>query len=126
MSILSSTGKIYIVLKPVSGRFGIPRLMSELSSKRLKVPWDGREEITVVTFNTRRSLCSVLHVDSRGTDHTRRMLEHGTFDVFLEDGLLPAALTREQLEKLLDTGSAGENFTGLLRLGEKELPRQDK
>lgn len=121
MSILSSTGKIYIVLKPVSGRFGIPRLMSELSSKSLKVPWDGSEEITVVMFNTRRTLCSVLHADARGTDHTRRILEHGTFDVLLDEGLKPAALTREQLERLLDTGSAGENFSRLFSIVRKNI-----
>lgn len=57
MSILSSTGKIVMVKEPVCGRFGIHRLMAMLTSNSLKISWNGIDEITVVTFNKRRTAC---------------------------------------------------------------------
>ena len=60
MSILSSTGKIVMVKEPVCGRFGIHRLMAMLTSNSLKVSWNGIDEITVVTFNKRRTACKLL------------------------------------------------------------------
>ncbi|SFS40607.1 hypothetical protein SAMN02910357_00581 [Succinivibrio dextrinosolvens] len=60
MSILSSTGKIVLIKEPVSGRFGMPRLMAKLASNSLKDNWDGESEITIITFNGKRSIAKVL------------------------------------------------------------------
>ena len=60
MSILSQTGKIILVRQPVNGRFGIHRLMAMLSSNQFGVSWNGTEEITIVTFNAKRTICKIL------------------------------------------------------------------
>lgn len=73
-----------------------------LSTGGLKVGWNGSEEITVVTFNKRRTLCKILHADEWGVDCTTRILSSGTFKVMLETGSLPEAMTRETLEALLN------------------------
>lgn len=41
MSILSGTGKIYMVREPVCGRFGMHRLLAMISSNSLGVKWNG-------------------------------------------------------------------------------------
>lgn len=58
MSILSGTGKIYMVREPVCGRFGIHRLLAMLSSNSLNVHWNGIDEVTIVTFNKRKTICN--------------------------------------------------------------------
>lgn len=76
MSILSSTGKIYLILVPVNGRWGMIKLMQYLEGFKQKdsiIEWDGKEEITIVTLNKKRTLCSVLHVDENGVD---RLVPH--------------------------------------------------
>lgn len=60
MSILSQTGKIILVRQPVNGRFGIHRLMAMLSSNQFGVFWNGTDEITIVTFNAKRTICKLL------------------------------------------------------------------
>lgn len=99
---LPRTGRLLMCREPVCGRFGIHRLMAMLSTGGLKVGWNGSEEITVVTFNRRRTLCKILHADEWGVDCTTRILSSGTFKVMLETGSLPEAMTRETLEALLN------------------------
>lgn len=60
MSILSSTGKILLVREPACGRFGIHKLMAMISSGSIGVKWNGLDEISVITFNRKRSICKVL------------------------------------------------------------------
>ena len=60
MSILSGTGRIYMVREPVCGRFGMLRLLAMISSNSLGVKWNGIDEITVVTFNKRKTICKIL------------------------------------------------------------------
>lgn len=60
MSILSSTGKILLVREPVCGRFCIHKLMAMISSGSIGVKWNGIDEISVITFNRKRSICKVL------------------------------------------------------------------
>ena len=74
MSILSGTGKIYMVREPVCGRFGIHRLLAMLSSNSLNVHWNGIDEVTIVTFNKRKTICKILHIDPYGVDCTSRIL----------------------------------------------------
>ncbi len=105
MSILSSTGKILMVREPVCGRFGIHKLMAMLSSGTLNVKWNGTDELSIVTFNKRRSICKVIHVDSDGVDCTTRILNIGVFKVIFEEDSLPIHLTRGELEELLRKGS---------------------
>lgn len=105
MSILSSTGKIFVIRTPVSGRFGMYRLMAKLTSGEFKVSWDGVSEITIVTFNKRRTMCNVLHIDQFGTDKLTRKLNEGVYQIYLDEGLIYQRLTREDLEKMLTYGS---------------------
>ena len=63
MSILSATGKIIMVQEPVSGRFGLQKLLAKLSSNAYGVNWNGSDEISLVTFNKKRTICKILHVD---------------------------------------------------------------
>ena len=104
MSILSQTGKIILVRQPVNGRFGIHRLMAMLSSNQFGVSWNGTEEITIVTFNAKRTICKILHVDTYGTDCTTRILNYGKFKTILQEDLLPVHLKRDELETLLIGG----------------------
>ena len=60
MSILSGTGRIYMVREQVCGRFGMHRLLAMISSNSLGVKWNGINEITVVTFNKRKTICKIL------------------------------------------------------------------
>lgn len=109
MSILSSTGKIVMVKEPVCGRFGIHRLMAMLTSNTLKVSWNGIDEITVVTFNKRRTTCKIIHVDVYGIDCTTRILNSGRFQVMLAENQIPVNLTRQELEQLLREGTVPDN-----------------
>ena len=104
MSILSQTGKIILVRQPVNGRFGIHRLMAMLSSNQFEVCWNGTDEITIVTFNAKRTICKILHVDTYGTDCTTRILNYGKFKTILQEDLLPIHLKRDELEILLTGG----------------------
>ncbi|MGN0903354.1 MAG: hypothetical protein ACI4M9_08705 [Succinivibrio sp.] len=111
MAILSETGKIVMVRHPVCGRFGIPRLLSMLSSRQLDVCWDGVEEISIVLFNARRTMCKILHVDRFGVDVTNRILNTGRFKVYLEElenEAVPVILRRSELETLLREGTLPE------------------
>ena len=66
MSILSSTCRIFLVKTPVSGRFGLARLLAQLSSQAFGVRWDGIEELTIITFNKTRTICKILHTEDKG------------------------------------------------------------
>lgn len=105
MAILSKTGRIYMVREPICGRFGIHRLLAMLTSGSLNIQWNGIDEISVVTFNKRRTLCKILHIDNYGVDCTTRVLNSGIFQVVFEDNLIPVHLSREELESLLNFGT---------------------
>lgn len=104
---LPSTGRLVMCREPVCGRFGIHRLMAMLSTGGLKIGWNGTDEITVVTFNKRRTLCKILHADEWGVDCTTRILNTGTFKVMLDTDSLPESMSRATLEALLN-GEATE------------------
>ena len=118
MSILSQSGKIILVRQPVSGRFGIHRLMAMLSSNQLGVGWTGTEEISVVTFNAKRTICKILHIDAYGTDCTTRILNYGKFRTLLQDDLLPVHLRRNELELLLNGGELPDSQSSSMQLKE--------
>lgn len=104
------TGKIYLIKEPVCGRFGIQRLLAMLSQQAFGVAWDGTEEITIVTFNKRRTRCNILHCDFAGIDRTVRQLNSGTFKVLLQDGELPDRISKEDLRRLLLDGTIDGDF----------------
>ena len=52
-AILPSEGRIVMVKEPVSGRFGVHKLMAHLTMNTYGTAWDGDETITLVTFNVR-------------------------------------------------------------------------
>lgn len=105
MSLLSTNGTIYVVKEPVCGRWGMHKLRACLTAGTFKINWNNTDEITVVTFNKARTICSILHIDSCGFDRTTRRLSRGTFNIVLASGLIPGMLTREMLERLLSDGT---------------------
>jgi hypothetical protein len=109
MSILSGTGRIVLVREPVSGRFGLPRLLAKVSANAFRTNWHGTEEISVIVFNRKMTIAKILHVDQYGVDLTSRQLNQGRFKIMLEEGLLPKSLNREELERLLN----GEELAGM-------------
>ena len=105
MSILPKDGRIIMILEPVSGRFGVHKLMAQLSSNALGTNWNGIEPITMVTFNKNRTRCKIISVDSHGVTYCVRILNVGTFDVTLAEGLSPRGINRTVLERLMLDGS---------------------
>ncbi|MCR5537162.1 MAG: IS66 family insertion sequence element accessory protein TnpB [Succinivibrio sp.] len=105
MALLSSTGRIFLVLEPVSGRLGIPRLLARLASNSFQFRWNGEDEITVIVTNRRRSILKILHIDATGCDLTTRILNHGTFKVLFSEKCIPRNLTRGDLERLFIDGT---------------------
>ena len=91
MGLIPSTGSVYLCREPVCGRFGIHRLLAMLTTRELRVGWDGSATI-----------CKILHVDAYGVDCTTRILNSGRFKVMLDEGSLPERLGREELEDLLN------------------------
>ena len=89
MSILSATGKIIMVQEPVSGRIGLQKLLAKLSRNAYGVNWNGSVELSLVTFNNKRTICKILHFDDTGVDGPTRILIHGNFKVLLDEGLIP-------------------------------------
>ena len=126
MSILSATGKIIMVQEPVSGRFGLQKLLAKLSSNAYGVNWNGSDEISLVTFNKKRTICKILHVDDTGVDCTTRILNHGNFKVLLDEGLIPRRLTREALERLIIDGTLEGEYQNEIRGSGKKCIRYSK
>ena len=60
MSILSGTGRIVLVREPVSGRFGLPRLLAKVSANAFRTNWHGTEEISVIVFNRKMTIAKIL------------------------------------------------------------------
>ena len=86
-----------MVREPVCGRFGIHRLLAMLSSNSLNVHWNGIDEVTIVTFNKRKTVCKILDIDPYGDDCTSRILNSGRFQVMLDEDFIPIHLTRDEL-----------------------------
>lgn len=107
MSILPKEGRIVMVLEPVNGRFGVHKMMAQLSTNSHGVNWDGEEVITVITFNRRRTRCKILTCDKYGVTYSVRILHTGLFSVKLEEGLIPRNISRTQLEELMNYGCTG-------------------
>lgn len=99
-----------MVREPICGRFGIHRLLAMLSSGVLNVKWNGLDEITVITFNKKRTLCKILHVDEYGVDCTSRILNTGIFQVVFSDNAIPVHLSRDELEVMLKHGTLPEKY----------------
>ena len=55
MSYILPEGRIMILKQPISGRYGIPRLMAYITANSSRFGWDGVETISVITFNRFRT-----------------------------------------------------------------------
>ena len=93
--------RIVLVREPVSGRFGMYRLLAQLSNNAFGVGWNGVDRIAVLTFNKKRTIATMIIVDSSGTSLVRRVLNSGRFDIELDEGKIPLSYTRSELEQLL-------------------------
>ena len=88
-------------------------LLAMLSSNSLNVHWNGIDEVTIVTFNKRKTICKILHIDPYGVDCTSRILNSGRFQVMLDEDLIPIHLTRDELEQLLLDGTSPDRASAL-------------
>ena len=105
MSILPNDGRIIMVKEPVSGRFGIHKLLAHLTMNSYKTNWDGSESITLVTFNKNRTRMKIFSVDSYGITYSVRILNEGTFKVILDNEILPERINKDILENLMLYGT---------------------
>lgn len=96
--------KIFIINKPVNGRFGIPRLWALLSSNKLDLLWDGGEPITVIFFTQNLRLCKVLSVDDYGVTCSTRKLRTGRFKYILHHNIMPTKIKKSELIELFNSG----------------------
>ena len=104
MSLLSSTGRIYLLKEPVCGRWGMFRLHSCLSVEPLGLSGTVTRKLHLL-LSTKAVRTSIFHYDMCGMERTVRRLRKGTFKVILDAGRTPGELTREQLERLLCDGT---------------------
>lgn len=96
--------KIFIINKPVNGRFGIPGLWALLSSNKLDLLWDGGEPITVIFFTQNLRLCKVLSVDDYGITCSTRKLRTGRFKYILHHNIMPTKIKKSELIELFNSG----------------------
>ncbi|MCI6905646.1 MAG: IS66 family insertion sequence element accessory protein TnpB [Succinatimonas sp.] len=107
-AILPSEGRIVMVKEPVSGRFGVHKLMAHLTMNTYGTAWDGDETITLVTFNKKRTRMKILTADRFGITYSVRILNAGTFKVILGDELLCEHINKKTLENLIRYGTTAE------------------
>ena len=107
MSDLFSSGKIYLFRKPISGRYGIPKLTAYLTSGILgiDVSVGDTEEIYALFTTKRQDTLFILHIDEFGVDLTKRRLHGKKFVGILSDSTSLQNLTREQLKRLVLDGT---------------------
>ena len=96
--------RLLLVKEPVSGRFGIPKLIAQLSYNKYNINWDGFSPIAVVFFNKRRSIGKLLIIDKNGASLLTRILNIGKFQIEFNDKGIPQNLTKSMLESLFLTG----------------------
>ena len=105
MSYILPEGRIMILKQPISGRYGIPRLMAYITANSSRFGWDGVETISVITFNRFRTRCKIISCDKYGVTLTVRILHSGNFKVLLDDDLLPETINKSELESLMRYGT---------------------
>lgn len=112
MNDLFSSGKIYLIKKPISGRYGLPKIMGNLLTGAFGEDIaSADEEIYVVLTTKDRKTLIIFHMDDLGYDLTKRRLFHGKFALILDndDESNPVKITREELKRLvLDGTFAGD------------------
>lgn len=98
------SARILLVREPVSGRFGMHKLLAQISHDKYNLNWNGKDEIAVVTFNKKRTVCKVLIVDDYGVTCVSRMLNTGKFQIVFTENGIPLNLTKESFRRLFLTG----------------------
>ena len=114
---LFTTGRLFLVRKPIRGNYGPTRLFSLLSGGTFGIDITTNKEETYVIFTTRRrQMLLIFHIDAYGYDLTKRFLfATSRFRILLEDESTPLQLTREELRRLVIYGSCEEDFETLKR-----------
>ena len=101
MDFIPKDCRITVYQKPVSALYGIPGLGGLLMSRAVQINWNRRDNIAMIFFNPKCTLCKILVADQTGYSCTTRRLNRGRFPVALALGLVPEEITREALAKLL-------------------------
>ena len=107
---LFSSGTIYLILTPVNGNCGIPRLYGRLLTGELGVDVDSSSEIYVIFSTSNRKTLLILHVDNYGVDLTKRRLHRGKFRTLLRKPQQIQTLTRQELLRLVLDGTYAEEW----------------
>ncbi len=105
---LFSSGTIYLILTPVNGNCGIPRLYGRLLTGELGV--ENSSEIYVIFTTSNRKTLLILHVDNYGVDLTKRRLHKGKFRTLLRKPQQIQTLTRQELLRLVLDGTYAEEW----------------
>ena len=102
-----SSGSIYLIRKAISGRYGIPRILSMLLGGIFGIPYleEKNKEIYLVLFTSNKKIMLVFHADLLGYDLSKRRINNGKFQIDLEDTFNPKKITRDQLKRLLIDGT---------------------
>ena len=103
---LFSSGKIFLVKKPVNGNAGIPSLYAKFLNGSFGVENIQQDEDVYVIFsNANRKLLIILHIDEAGVAIYKRRLFSGKFKIMLDNAADPCSLTRESLKRLILDGT---------------------
>ena len=117
MDTLFSTGRLFLIRKPIRGSYGPTKLFTLLSGGFFGIDITTNQEETYVIFTTkRRHMLLILHIDEHGYDLTKRLLfTKSRFRILLEDTYTPLTLTREELRRLVVYGSCEEDYETIRR-----------
>lgn len=115
MDNLFSTGRIFLIRKPIRGNYGINRLFDSLACGEFGIDIVTNKEETYVVFSTkRRNMLLILHIDDYGYDLTKRIIYNKSrFQILFEDEYKPLTLTREELRRLVLYGTSELDYETL-------------
>lgn len=102
-----TSGTIFLLKKPLSGRYGIPGILSKLLSGCFGIEYvaEKMEEIYLLFVTRNRKILLIFHADILGYDLSKRRLNQGTFAIPFQDDYNPEEITRDQLKRLVLDGT---------------------
>ena len=115
MNNIFSTGRIFLVRKPIRASYGPDRIFNMITIGAFGDDINSTNEETYVVFtNKRRNMLLIFHYDDFGYELTKRKLYvKSRFNIELAEQMQAESLTRESLRRLVLYGSVQESFESL-------------